>query len=304
MRGRRRIIAAALALGVVGIAALVMALSAMAATSTTTDVAPAAAVAPPEAHDLPAPVITQAPPATSFCNDPAVQAAISAGDDESVIAAAGGATVFRDAVASANAPCVSLADPARRWVVVNKQRPFQPTDFAPQDLVQVQGLTTLNAGILRQDAAEALEQMAAAIEQAGVGRIGQLSGYRSYGTQISTYAENVADGGQAEADVSSARPGFSEHQSGMAVDLVSCAGGCGSIGEFGATAEGAWVAENAWQYGFIVRYEEGQTPTTGYEAEPWHLRFIGPALARAYHEGGFHTLETFFGLPAAPDYAG
>lgn len=303
MRRRRRVIALGAALGAVGIAALVMALSAMAATSTTTDVAPAA-VAPPQADALPAPVITQAPPAASFCDDPAVRAAISAGDDEAVIAAAGGGTVFRDAVANANAPCVSLADPARRWVVVNKQRPFQPNDFSPSDLVQVQGLTTLNAGILRQDAAAALEQMAAAIEQAGVGRIGQLSGYRSYDTQISTYAENVSDGGQAEADVSSARPGFSEHQSGLAVDLVSCSDGCGSIGDFGGTAEGKWVAENAWQYGFIVRYEEGQTAITGYEAEPWHLRFIGPALARAYHDGGFRTLEAFFGLPAAPDYLG
>jgi hypothetical protein len=68
------------------------------------------------------------------------------------------------------------------------------------------------------------------------------------------------------------------------------------------TAQGAWVAANAWRFGFIVRYEDGQTAITGYEAEPWHLRYIGPELAQVYHDGGFHTLEDFFGLPAAPGY--
>ena len=53
-----------------------------------------------------------------------------------------------------------------------------------------------------------------------------------------------------------------------------------------------------------MRYQDGQTPITGYQPEPWHLRYIGPELARAYHDGGFRTLEEFFGLPAAPDYAG
>jgi D-alanyl-D-alanine carboxypeptidase len=54
----------------------------------------------------------------------------------------------------------------------------------------------------------------------------------------------------------------------------------------------------------VVRYLEGQTAVTGYQPEPWHLRYIGPQLARAYHDGGFLTLEEFFGLPGAPDYAG
>lgn len=266
------------------------------------------AVAPPSgpalAQSLPAPQFTTAAAAPSICDDPAVAAAVAAGDDEAVVVAAGGGTVFREAVVAGAAPCVSLSDPARRWVVVNKQRPLDPIEYEPQNLVDVKGLTTFNAGILRQDAAEALQAMAAAIAQAGVGEIGQLSGYRSYGTQVTTYQENVARGGQAEADVSSARPGFSEHQLGITMDLMPCSNGCGTLDDFGASPEGQWVAENSWQFGFIVRYEEGYTPITGYEAEPWHLRYLGPELARAYHAGGWHTLEEFFGLPAAPDYAG
>jgi hypothetical protein len=63
-----------------------------------------------------------------------------------------------------------------------------------------------------------------------------------------------------------------------------------------------YATANAWRYGFVVRYEKGQTEGTGYNPEPWHLRHVGTALARDYHEGGFHSLESYFGLPAAPSY--
>lgn len=297
---RRRVAVACAAVAGVVVAALWM--SALLAGGPATDIG--APAAPPAAQSIPAPVFTRAPAAASICDDPAVAAAVAAGDDEAVIVAAGGGMSFREAVVSGTAPCISLSDPARRWVVVNKQRPLNPLDYEPQGVVQVQGLQTFNAGVLRQDAAAALQQMVEAVETAGVGSLGQLSGYRSYDTQVATYQENVARGGQAEAEVSSAKPGFSEHQLGLAMDLMPCSGGCGTLDDFGSSAEGQWVAANAWQFGFIVRYEQGATPVTGYEAEPWHLRYIGPELARAYHEGGWHTLEEFFGLPAAPSYVG
>jgi D-alanyl-D-alanine carboxypeptidase len=107
-----------------------------------------------------------------------------------------------------------------------------------------------------------------------------------------------------EADRSSARPGFSEHQSGLAGDVVGCDGSCGSLDDLAGTAQGQWIVAHAWEYGWITRYEDGYTPVTGYIPEPWHLRYIGPELARAYHDGGWHTLEEFFGLPAAPTYLG
>lgn len=299
LRRRRVVVACAAVAGIVVAALWTSALLAGAPVA-----APAADAPPPAAQSIPAPVFTRAPAAASICDDPAVAAAVAAGDDEAVIVAAGGGMSFREAVVSGTAPCISLSDAARRWVVVNKQRPLNPIDYAPQGIVQVQGLKTFNAGVLRQDAAAALEQMAQAVETAGVGSLGQLSGYRSYDTQVSTYQENVARGGQAEAEVSSAKPGFSEHQLGLAMDLMPCGSGCGTLDDFGSSPEGQWVAANAWQFGFVVRYEQGYTPVTGYEAEPWHLRFIGPELAQAYHDGGWHTLEEFFGLPAAPSYAG
>ena len=85
---------------------------------------------------------------------------------------------------------------------------------------------------------------------------------------------------------------------------LTAVAGCSSLDAFGGTPQGQWVAENAWRYGFVVRYEDGQTRSTGYLAEPWHLRYIGPELAATYNEGGYHCLEEFFALPHAPDYTG
>ena len=86
--------------------------------------------------------------------------------------------------------------------------------------------------------------------------------------------------------------------------MIACGDGCGTLDDLAATAQGAWIVEHAWEFGWITRYEAGYTPVTGYDPEPWHLRYIGPDLARAYHDGGWHTLEDFFGLPAAPTYVG
>lgn len=260
---------------------------------------------PAPAETIPAPSIAAAPAAVDICALPELTAALAAGDDAAAIAAAGGADRFRNAVASGLAPCIALDDPNRVWVVVNKARPLAPVEHEPASVTRVQSTRVAGgAGVLRTDAAAALDAMSTAAADAGAGEIGILSGYRSYGTQVSTYAGHVANSGQAEADLSSARPGHSEHQSGLATDVVACDGGCGSLDDLAWTAQGEWIVAHAWEYGFIVRYEEGHTPVTGYMAEPWHLRYVGTDLARAYHDGGFHTLEEFFGLPAAPNYLG
>lgn len=255
---------------------------------------------------LPVPSLTQAPvtaPAAGLCDDPAVATALARGDDGAVIAAAGGGAAFRAAVAGGQAPCIALDDPARTWVVINKLRPFNPVDYRPADLVLPEVRTLVDGG-LRVEAAAALAALTGAAADAGAGEIASSSAFRSYATQRTTYAGHVSTRGVAGADLVSARPGFSEHQSGFTLDVVGCDGGCGSIDDVAGSPQGAWVAENAWRYGWIVRYEEGRTAVTGYVAEPWHLRYIGPELARAYREGGFTTLEEFFGLPGAPDYGG
>lgn len=241
--------------------------------------------------------------AANPCADPAVVDALAAGDDEAVIAAFGGGVMFRDAITMDNSPCISLSDPARLWVVVNKVEPLDPVDYEPSPLSTPALEKTSLSKSLRSDAATALDAMAAELDAAGAGELGMNNGYRSYWLQTRVHASHVNSRGQESADKVSARPGFSEHQTGLSMDVVSCSRGCGEIGAFGGTSESDWVAEHAWEHGFIVRYEHGETGMTGYVPEPWHLRYIGPALASAYHEGGYHTLEEFFGLPAAPDYA-
>lgn len=310
MRRRRRRVAIG-ALIVVLLAALVLLVPRVILSTAAVDAAPAGPGVvvggvyerAPVAQELPVPQLAVVA-AAALCDEPAVQAALAARDDEAVVEAAGGGESFRAAVIAGAAPCISLSDPARRWVVVDKLRPLSPLDYEPANLGSLSQVTSLNGGHLRQDADAALSALGAGAAAAGVGDVAVLSSYRSYRTQVSTYAQHVDDEGQAVADAGSARPGYSEHQTGLALDMVACGRGCGGLDDFGATAQGQWVAQHAWEYGFIVRYEDGYMGVTGYESEPWHLRFIGPALAKAYHDGGFHTLEDFFGLPPAPDYAG
>ncbi len=256
---------------------------------------------PAAVMEVPA-VDVEATTAADPCADAVVQQALAAGDDAAAVAAFGGGESFRAAVVAGNAPCISLDDPARLWVVVNKARPLAPVDYAPQALVDLPVQITTRSGQVRPEVAAAVGAMAQAAEAAGAGRLGANNGYRSYGLQVTTYESNVRAQGQAEADAGSARPGHSEHQTGLALDVVACTTNCGGLDGFGGTSQSNWVAEHAWEYGFIVRYEEAGIGTTGYQPEPWHIRYIGVDLAAAYHHGGFHTMEEFFGLPPAPDY--
>lgn len=117
------------------------------------------------------------------------------------------------------------------------------------------------------------------------------SGYRSFYTQKSIYQNYVLMDGEKNADTYSARPGHSEHQTGLAFDLNSI------TMDFIYTDEGKWVSENCYQYGFIIRYPKGKESITGYMYEPWHLRYVGSNLARIlYNEGAWITLEEYFGI--------
>ncbi len=254
---------------------------------------------------LPAPVmqsdVAETTASDATCEQSAVTDALESGSDADVIAAFGGADAFRTAVSGGDAPCIDLAEAGRIWVVVNKHQALDPIDYWPVPQARADGVQRTSGGHMRADVADALEQLASAAANE-VGAIGVNSGFRSYEFQIGTYNGYVDSLGRESADLTSARPGHSEHQTGLAVDVIACSNGCGGIERFGSTAQADWVAENAWRFGFIVRYESGQTGTTGYEWEPWHLRYIGTDLAAAYHDGGFHTLEDFFGLDPAPDY--
>lgn len=195
----------------------------------------------------------------------------------------------------------SLTDPTSIWVVVNKQRPLDPKTYIPSDLV-VPDLPMRVAGTqLRQVTATAMTTMFAAAKQDGAA-MKISSGYRSYTYQVNLYNGYVKTEGQSQADQESARPGYSEHQTGFAADLAPADGSCSVEQCFATTTAGKWLAANAYKYGFIVRYPDGLTNITGYEYEPWHVRYIGVDLATEMHKQGIQTLEQFFGLPSAPDY--
>lgn len=204
---------------------------------------------------------------------------------------------------TAPAPAATLhADPGSLDVVVNKRRPLEPLDYAPADLRQPDvAIATANA-LLRPDTAAAVEEMFAAAAADGVGLV-MVSGYRSYADQESTYASWVSQyGGAAGADTVSARPGFSEHQTGLAFDIAQTDGACTLVSCFAQTAAARWAAENAADHGVILRYPLGFHGITGFSAEPWHFRFVGRDVSLAMQADGTRTLEEHFGLPAAPTY--
>lgn len=137
---------------------------------------------------------------------------------------------------------------------------------------------------LRDDAATALEQMAADCLKETGEIIVSVSGYRSYQTQASIYERKVNKvGSKAKADEYVARPGASEHQLGLAMDL-GWDDYRGVSDKFTRSTAGAWTTENCWKYGFILRYRSEWEETTGYKQEEWHFRYVGLENAKKIHE--------------------
>ncbi len=198
------------------------------------------------------------------------------------------------ASASFNKTLHSTTDPGSVWVVVNKQHPLIPNNYTPNNLGSI-GNTQISL--------EALPSLQAMIAQAKVEGVNLqvISGYRSYGYQVNLYNSYVAQDGQAQADTYSARPGFSEHQTGLAADLGGIHG-CDVEQCFGDTVEGKWLAEHATEYGFIIRYTIDKEDITGYTAEPWHIRFVGKELSSEMKKQGIKTLEEFFSISGGKQY--
>ncbi len=115
------------------------------------------------------------------------------------------------------------------------------------------------------------------------------SGFRSFSSQKSIYNRYVSRDGRAAADTYSARPGHSEHQTGLSVDLNTI------TQSFGNTPEGRWVAEHCHEYGFILRYPKGKSHITGYCFEPWHFRYVGVETATKIAKSGL-CLEEYYGI--------
>ncbi|MEI8232017.1 MAG: M15 family metallopeptidase [Actinomycetes bacterium] len=199
----------------------------------------------------------------------------------------------------------STTEPESIWVVVNKQRPLNPINYAPNDLVAPK-FGTLNANPygrkLRSEASTAAYKLAKAMNAAGKGSLVIQSAYRSYAEQSTVHDRQVTKYGLKIGEALAARPGYSEHQTGWAMDVSARGQGCQIRVCFGQTKAGLWLAGNAWKYGFIIRYPQKATTYTGYQYEPWHLRYVGVGLAMVMHDDGVHVLEKSFSLPAAPNY--
>jgi D-alanyl-D-alanine carboxypeptidase len=191
----------------------------------------------------------------------------------------------------------STDDPDSTWVVVDKARPLAPLDHAPPDLVDIGGRQ------LRAEAAQAMRDMIAAAAAQGL-TLSVQSAYRSYDYQVDTFRNQVARFGEERAEIQVARPGYSEHQTGLALDLgSSTVPRCTLQDCFATTAEGRWLDARAGEYGFLRRYTAEGTPVTGYAAESWHYRYVGRELAAEMAREGVGALEQYFGVTGGPVYA-
>jgi D-alanyl-D-alanine carboxypeptidase len=189
----------------------------------------------------------------------------------------------------------STTDPSSIWVVANKTHPLSPVNYAPT-------VVESNGAVI---SSQVLEDFNALISDATANglKLTLVSSYRSYATQNYLYNNYVAKYGQAMADTFSAKPGYSEHQTGLAIDFGSGnVTGCNLEDCFGTTKEGVWLKENAWHYGFLLRYPLDKQEITGYKSEPWHYRYIGHELSTEMHKENSTTLEEFFNISGGVTY--
>ena len=177
-------------------------------------------------------------------------------------------------------------------ILVNKTHSLSE-DYAPADLIPV-NIPFAHVG--DDSAAKALETMFRDAEAAGLHPIG-VSGFRSYERQKHIYTSNLAVKGEMHTSLYSAKPGQSEHQTGLAMDISSPSVQSALTTDVENTPEGRWLRQNADAYGFTLRYPAGKEHITGYAYEPWHFRYVGKNLAAFLKKEGL-TLEEYYQLLA------
>lgn len=172
-------------------------------------------------------------------------------------------------------------------VIVNKYY-YLDSSYVPDDLVTVNA--TYGRGEIKEEAYNAFIRMYNDAAKEGL-YLYISSPYRSYQYQTTLYTNYVNQDGQVSADTYSARPGFSEHQTGLAMDLGTKSNP--SISAFASSKEFIWVSQNSYKYGFILRYPEGKEYITGYIYEPWHYRYVGVEAATYIYEHNI-TYEEYY----------
>jgi D-alanyl-D-alanine carboxypeptidase len=189
------------------------------------------------------------------------------------------------------------------WSLVSKTSPI-PTSFIPNNL-KVPDVYT------NPEKDESERSVRAEIEQPLIDMFNYAkkdgyslmigSGYRSADLQAVYFNSLASSIGETAANQSIARPGQSEHQTGLAVDISTVARNCYLSDCFSETNDGIWLAKNSYKYGFILRYPEGKESITGYGYEPWHFRFVGVDLATAIYTSGLTFDEAYPYIDAARD---
>jgi zinc D-Ala-D-Ala carboxypeptidase len=182
-------------------------------------------------------------------------------------------------------------------VLVNKQHGL-PKEYAPADLVNDPEIPFTFSGydekrMMRKVMADALKKMFVAAKADGISLAG-VSAYRSYATQEAIFNSYVQQDGLEKAKTYSAVPGTSEHETGLSIDVSSSDGKCAAEDCFGASKESNWIEKHAAEHGFIIRYLKGKEAITGYQYEPWHIRYVGQAAAQEIAKKGI-TLEEYEG---------
>ena len=149
--------------------------------------------------------------------------------------------------------------------------------------------STYNPGGLVDEFMDAFNEMQADASEDGISLF-VASGFRSYEYQKDLYNSYVERDGKEAADTYSARPGYSEHQTGLAADINA------ADSSFEDTPEAIWLDKNCYKYGFVVRFPKGKEKYTGYTYEPWHLRYVGKRIAKEIHDAGGISLEEYYNL--------
>ena len=178
-------------------------------------------------------------------------------------------------------------------ILVNKQHAVDK-EYKPSDLTAIKYYAqdrSPNSRYMRAEAAEAFNKMSEAAAKEGY-TIVVTTAYRSYDFQKSLYDSYVKNSGQAAADRFSAQPGKSEHQTGLSADVSSPSVNYQLTKDYINTPEGKWLNDNAYKFGFIIRFPEGKEAITGYMYEPWHVRYVGQTAATEIYQKGI-TLEEY-----------
>lgn len=194
-----------------------------------------------------------------------------------------------------------IAKPESVTVLVNKQNSL-PSSYEPTDLVYPDIPFTFaeknDKRKLRKIAASAIEKLFAGAEKDGIHLAG-VSAYRSFATQKSIFQRYVLKDGEEKAKMYSAVPGTSEHETGLAIDVSGSDGKCAAEDCFGGTKEANWLEKHAAEYGFIIRYPKGKAAITGYQYEPWHIRYVGVDVSKEMVAKSLTMEEYYNAIPVA-----